>query len=62
MKQVLIIDAPPLFREFLKEKLSHEKVNVKIANIKKDANTKLVSSLPDLIIIDLSVSIREIID
>lgn len=62
MKQVLIIDAPPLFREFLKEKLSHEKVNVEIAHIKRDAFTKLVSSLPDLLIIDLSVSIREIID
>lgn len=62
MKQVLIIDAPPLFREFLKEKLSHEKVNVEIAHIKRDAFTKLVSSLPDLLIIDLSVPIREIID
>ncbi|HUH44264.1 MAG TPA: response regulator [Treponemataceae bacterium] len=62
MKRVLIIDAPPLFREFLKEKLSHEKVNVEIAHIKRDAFTKLVSSLPDLLIIDLSVSIREIID
>jgi DNA-binding response OmpR family regulator len=51
-----------LFREFLKEKLSHEKVNVEIAHIKRDAFTKLVSSLPDLLIIDLSVSIREIID
>ena len=62
MKRVLIIDAPPLFREFLKEKLSHEKVNVEIAHIKRDAFTKLVSSLPDLLIIDLSVPIREIID
>ncbi|HBG36100.1 MAG TPA: response regulator, partial [Treponema sp.] len=31
-------------------------------HIKRDAFTKLVSSLPDLLIIDLSVSIREIID
>ena len=62
MKQVLIIDAPPLFREFLKEKLSHEKVNVEIAHIKRDAFTKLVSSLPDLLIIDLSVPMREIIN
>ena len=62
MKRVLIIDAPPLFREFLKEKLSHEKVNVEIAHIKRDAFTKLVSSLPDLLIIDLSVPMREIIN
>lgn len=62
MKRVLIIDAPPLFREFLKEKLSHEKVNVEIANIKRDAYTKLVSTLPDLLIIDLTVPLREIVD
>lgn len=62
MKRVLIIDAPLLFREFLKEKLSHEKVTVEIANIKRDAFTKLVSTLPDLLIIDLSIPIREIID
>lgn len=62
MKRVLIIDAPLLFREFLKEKLSHEKVTVEIANIKRDAFTKLVSTLPDLLIIDLSIPIREIVE
>lgn len=52
MKHVLIIDAPPLFREFLKEKLITENVTVEIANGKRDAFTKLVSLLPDLVIID----------
>lgn len=60
MKQVLIIDAPPLFREFLKEKLSAEKVQVEIAEGRRDAFTKMVSILPDLIIIDIKESIREI--
>lgn len=62
MKQVLIIDAPPLFREFLKEKLSAEKVSVEMAQGRRDAFTKLVSLLPDLLIIDMAIPIREIIE
>ncbi|OJF77139.1 MAG: response regulator receiver protein [Treponema sp. CETP13] len=52
MKEVLIIDEPPLFREFLKNKLSTEGVNVEFATGSRDAFTKIVNLFPDLIIID----------
>lgn len=54
MKNVLIIDAPPMFREFLKNKLSEEKVNVIITQEKRDALIKITSVLPDLVIIDIN--------
>ena len=41
MKQVLIIDASPMFREFLTEKLTEENVKVETASLKRDAFTKL---------------------
>ena len=53
MKQVLIIDAPPLYSGFLKDKLNTEKIKVGFAEIKKDAFPKMLSALPDLIIIDI---------
>lgn len=62
MKQVLLIDAPLLFREYLKEKLSTEKVSVEIAQGRRDAFTKMISTLPSLIIIDISTSLRDIVD
>lgn len=54
MKNVLIIDASPMFREFLKNKLSEEKVNVIITQEKRDALIKITSVLPDLVIIDIN--------
>lgn len=54
MKNVLIIDAPPMFREFLKNKLSEEKVNVVITQEKRAALIKITSVLPDLVIIDIN--------
>ena len=54
MKQVLIIDAPPLFREFLKDKLKNENIQVEIAQTDRDASIKLISNLPDLVIIDIA--------
>lgn len=54
MKNVLIVDAPPLFREFLKDKLSEEKVNVVITQEKRDALIKITTLLPDLVIIDIN--------
>ncbi len=53
MKRVLLIDASPMFREFLKEKLTAEKVDVDTATVERDAFTKMVTSLPDLVILDL---------
>ncbi len=57
MKQVLIIDASSLFREFLHEKLKAEHIGVEISEGKRDAFTKLISILPDLVIIDILDSI-----
>ena len=62
MKQVLIVDASPMFREFLKEKLSAEKVNVEVAQGKRDAFTKMITTLPDLIILDISESFVNLMD
>ncbi len=62
MKQVLIIDAPPLFRDFLKEKLSSVGIEVSIASGRRDAFTKAISSLPDLILIDLQDSFESLMD
>ncbi len=62
MKQVLIIDAPPLFRDFLKEKLTSVGIEVSIANGRRDAFTKTISQLPDLIIIDFQESFTELMD
>ncbi len=62
MKHVLIIDAPPLFRDYLKEKLSTVGVDVSIANGRRDAFTKTISILPDLIIIDFQVTFTELMD
>lgn len=52
-KQVLIIDATPLLREFLTEKLTEENIAVETGEGHRDAFIKLSSLLPDLIIINL---------
>ena len=52
MKQVLIINASPLFHEFLKDKLKSEGIEVETAE-KRDAFPKLVSTMPDLVVIDI---------
>lgn len=62
MKQVLIIDASPMFREFLKEKLTHENILVETAQGHRDAFTKLISLIPDLVILDIEKSIDSMTD
>ena len=62
MKKVLIIDAPPLFREFLKEKLSAEKIEVDIAHGNRDAFTKLLSQLPELVIVNSPDNFQDLLD
>lgn len=52
MKQVLIVDAPPLFREFFKDKMTAENIQVEVATIARGAYTKMVSMIPDVIFID----------
>lgn len=62
MKKVLIIDAPPLFREFLKEKLSAERIEVDIAQGNRDAFTKLLSQLPELLIVNSPDNYQDLLD
>ncbi len=62
MKQVLVIDAPPLLRDFLKEKLSSVGVDLLIANGRRDAFTKTISAMPDLIVIDYQDSFDDLMD
>ncbi|MCR5288583.1 MAG: response regulator [Treponema sp.] len=62
MKSVLLIDASPLFREFLKEKLTRENIQVEIAQGKRDAFIKTNSLLPDLIILDITDTFADITD
>ena len=58
MKQVLIIDAPSLFQDFLKEKFISEQIQVETAEGNRDAFTKIVTTLPDLIILDISSTLK----
>ena len=61
-KQVLLINAAPMFREFLREKLSSENVSVEVADGRLDSFSKLVRILPDLIIVDIQDSLEEVMD
>lgn len=54
MKHVLIIDASPTFLEFLRDKLEEEKIEVTSIQGKRDAMTKIISILPDLVILDIN--------
>lgn len=62
MMQVLIIDETPLFRDYFKEKISAEKVTVETSLNRRDGFTKMLSLLPDLIILDASIPFEEFID
>ncbi|MEE0132528.1 MAG: response regulator [Treponema sp.] len=53
MKQVLLLDPSPIFRDFVKEKLASVKVSVDFVQGRRDAFTRLLSVLPDLVIIDV---------
>lgn len=60
MKNVLIIDASPMLREFLTAKLSAEKVGVDSADSQRDAVARLLSVLPDLIILNVAKSLDDL--
>lgn len=60
MKNVLIIDAPPMLREFLTAKISEEKVSVESADSQRDALARLLSVLPDLIILDVEKGLEDV--
>lgn len=62
MKQVLIIDAPLLFRQFLEEKLTSENIIVEVTNRRIEALSKTISILPDLIIIDVPEKFSDLME
>lgn len=62
MKNVLIVDAPPMLREFLTAKLSAEKVHVETADSQRDGVARLLSGLPDLLILNVAKTIDDLYD
>lgn len=62
MKKVLIIDSSKLFSDFMKEKLSTENVSVEVTNGRRDAYTRLITILPDLVIMDSPDSFTDLMD
>ena len=54
MKRVLIADSHSLFRDFLKQKLTEVQIDVVISQENRDLQTKLITSLPNLIILDMN--------
>ncbi|MBQ9495802.1 MAG: response regulator [Treponema sp.] len=62
MKNVLIIDASPMFREFLKDKFSAEKIAVTVTQGKRDAFIKMISSLPELIILEIQGNLEGVFE
>lgn len=53
MKKVIIADKHPLFREFLKQKLAEEQIEVILTQENRDTYPRMVSTLPNLIIMDM---------
>ena len=62
MKQVLLVDASPLFNEFIRTKLGDDTLKVETAVGKKDAFQKMVIGLPDLVIVDIEKDLSDIQD
>ena len=58
MKKVLLVDASPLFQNFLTEKLKAEQVEVEVAYNNREAFTTLITQLPDLIVLDVDSNVK----
>lgn len=54
MKKVLIIDTHQLFRDFLKQKLADDQLEVILTQENRDSYTKLINILPNLAILDMN--------
>lgn len=57
-----MVDASPIFMEFLKDKLLAEQIKVETAAGNRDAFQKMVSLMPDLVIVDVESDILSIQD
>lgn len=53
MKKVLIADNHQLFRDYLKQKLEEDHIDVIAIQENRDVYTKMITSLPNLIILDM---------
>ena len=53
MKKVLIIDSHQLFRDFLKQKLSVDQIEVTLTQENRDSYPKMLTLLPNLVILDM---------
>ena len=58
MKSVLLIDGSSLFQGFLRDKVAAEQVKLECAS-GREAYTKMLSLLPDLVIIEIETAITE---
>lgn len=54
MKKVLIIDSHPLFREYLRQKLTADQIDVVLTQGNRDYYTKMISAMPNLIVLDMA--------
>lgn len=59
MKKVLIIDKHPLFRDFLKQKLDDDQIEVVLTQENRDLYSRLTTVFPNLIILDLDMDSTE---
>jgi len=62
MKQVLIIDESPLFREYLRAKFEENSVSVSFGNNPREGIAKMRSIVPDLVILDFNIDQRGFIE
>lgn len=62
MKKVLIIDNHPLFRDYLKQKLSEDQIEVILTQERRDSFPKMITNLPNLIIFDMGIGNPEEIE
>ena len=61
MKQVLIIDEESPFKDYIKEKLITEKIGVETTFNIRDAFTRIMSVLPDVIVLNVSFPYPELV-
>jgi CheY-like chemotaxis protein len=59
MKQVLVIDESPVFREYLREKFTQNKIEVDVATNVPEAISKMRAMIPHLIIMDYHLACLE---
>lgn len=62
MKSALVIDAPDAFFDFLKTKFATEDVAAVSADCNRDAFMKMMSTLPDLVILDMQRGFEDILN